>query len=55
MESKSLMIIDGNSIIKRAFYAIRLLTAKDGTTTNFLYSFLITLFKFLQELMHDYL
>ena len=46
MESKSLMIIDGNSIINRAFYAIRPLTAKDGTPTNALYGFLNILFKY---------
>lgn len=55
MESKSLMIIDGNSIINRAFYAIRPLTAKDGTPTNALYGFLNILFKYLQDLNPDYL
>ena len=28
------LIIDGNSIINRAFYGIRILTTKDGTYTN---------------------
>ena len=35
-----LMVIDGNSIINRAFYGIRLLTTKDGTPTNAVYGFL---------------
>ena len=34
-----LMVIDGNSIINRAFYGIRLLTTKDGTPTNAVYGF----------------
>jgi len=29
-----LMVIDGNSIINRAFYGIRMLTTRDGTPTN---------------------
>ncbi len=55
MDAKSLMIIDGNSIINRAFYAIRPLTAKDGTPTNALYGFLNILFKYLQDLNPDYI
>ena len=35
-----LLAIDGNSIINRAFYGIRLLTAKDGTYTNAVYGFI---------------
>ena len=36
---KKLMAIDGNSIINRAFYGIRMLTTKDGTPTNAVYGF----------------
>lgn len=34
------LVIDGNSIINRAFYGIRLLNAKDGHFTNALYGFM---------------
>ncbi|MEL4106519.1 DNA polymerase I [Oscillospiraceae bacterium WX1] len=43
------MVIDGNSIVNRAFYAIRLLTTKDGTPTNAVYGFLTILQKLLNE------
>ena len=35
-----LLVLDGNSIINRAFYGIKLLTTKDGQYTNALYGFL---------------
>lgn len=35
-----LMILDGNSIINRAFYGVRLLSTKDGIYTNAIYGFL---------------
>ena len=35
-----LLAIDGNSIINRAFYGIRLLTTKDGQYTNAVYGFI---------------
>lgn len=44
-----LMVIDGNSIVSRAFYGIRLLTASDGTYTNAVYGFLTILLKLLDE------
>lgn len=44
-----LMVIDGNSIINRAFYGIRLLTTRDGTPTNGVYGFLTILGKLLGE------
>jgi DNA polymerase I len=34
-----LMIIDGNSIVNRAFYGVRPLNAPDGTPTNAIYGF----------------
>lgn len=34
---KKLLVIDGNSILNRAFYGIRLLTNKDGLYTNAVY------------------
>jgi len=38
-----LLAIDGNSIINRAFYGIKLLSAKDGTYTNAVYGFITIL------------
>ena len=35
-----LMVIDGNSIVNRAFYGVRALTAGDGTPTNAVFGFL---------------
>ena len=35
-----LMIIDGNSIVNRAFYGVRALNAPDGTPTNAVFGFL---------------
>ncbi len=34
------LVIDGNSLINRAFYGIRLLTAKDGHYTNAIFGFM---------------
>ena len=34
---KKLLVIDGNSILNRAFYGIRLLTNKNGLYTNAVY------------------
>ena len=35
-----LMVLDGNSIVNRAFYGVRMLNAPDGTPTNAVYGFL---------------
>ena len=43
------MVIDGNSIINRAFYGVRPLSTRDGTPTNAVYGFLNILFKLLDE------
>ncbi len=44
-----LMVIDGNSILNRAFYGIRPLTTREGTPTNAVYGFLTTLLRLLEE------
>ncbi len=51
---EKLLIIDGNSILSRAFYGIRPLTAPDGTPTNAVYGFLNILLKYLEEEPPDY-
>lgn len=38
-----LMILDGNSIVNRAYYGVRMLNAPDGTPTNAVYGFLAIL------------
>ncbi len=52
---EKLLLIDGNSILNRAYYGIRPLTAPDGTPTNAVYGFLNILFKYLEEEKPDYL
>ena len=52
---KKLFIIDGNSILNRAYYGISPLTAPDGTPTNAVYGFLNILLKHLDEESYDYL
>ena len=44
-----LLILDGNSIVNRAFYGIRRLDAPDGTPTNGVYGFLAILRKLIDE------
>lgn len=44
-----LMLLDGNSIMNRAFYAIPILTTKEGHHTNAIYGFLNILFKYISE------
>lgn len=48
-----LLVIDGNSIINRGFYAIRMLSTKDGTPTNALFGFLSILFRHMEEQKPD--
>lgn len=35
-----LMILDGNSIVNRAFYGVRLLSTREGLYTNAIFGFL---------------
>lgn len=44
-----LLVIDGNSIVNRAFYGIKLLTTKDGQFTNGIYGFMNILIRLRQE------
>ena len=53
-----LVLVDGNSIMNRAFYGImssKMLTTSDGTYTNAVYGFLAILFKIEEDLNPDYL
>ena len=50
-----LLIIDGNSLLYRAYYAMPALTAPDGTPTNAVYGFMNMYFKLLSEYRPDYI
>ena len=44
-----LMVIDGNSILNRAFYGIRSLSTRDGLSTHAVFGFLTTLLRLREE------
>ncbi|HDH33881.1 MAG TPA: DNA polymerase I, partial [Nitrospirae bacterium] len=50
----TLYLIDGNSYIYRAFYAIRNLSGSDGTPTNAIFGFTNMVLKLLKEKKPDY-
>ena len=52
---EKLVLIDGNSLINRAFYAMPLLMTKDGIPTNAVHGFMNMLFKMLAEEKPTYL
>ena len=52
------VLVDGNSIMNRAFYGImgsRMLTTKDGKYTNAVYGFLAILFRLLEDVEPKYM
>lgn len=55
---KKIVLIDGNSILNRAFYGImgnKMLMTPDGKYTNAVYGFLAILFKVLEDIEPEYL
>ncbi len=55
---RKLVLVDGNSILNRAFYGImgsKMLTTKDGTPTNAVYGFLAILFKIIDDIKPEFL
>lgn len=55
---EKLVVIDGNSILNRAFYGImssKMLQTADGTYTNAVYGFLAIMFKLLEDVNPDYM
>ncbi len=55
---EKLVLIDGNSIMNRAFYGIngsRMLTSKDGRYTNAIYGFLAILFRLIEDINPEYM
>lgn len=56
--SGKLLIVDGNSILNRAFYAIKgpsMLTTREGVYTNAVFGFITILNKYLEEEQPDYI
>ena len=53
--SEKIVLIDGHSILNRAFYGIPELTNSEGLHTNAVYGFLNILFKILDEEKAQYL
>lgn len=52
--SEKIMLVDGNSLINRGFYAMPLLTNKDGEYTNGVFGFLNIFFKLFDEIQPEY-
>lgn len=50
-----IVIIDGNSLINRAFYALPPLTTKEGKHTNAIYGFVTMLLKVIEDYKPDYM
>lgn len=48
-----LLVVDGNSILNRAFYGVRLLTTKDGRYTNGVFGFMNIFLHLLEEYKPD--
>lgn len=48
-----LLVLDGNSILNRAFYGVKLLSTKNGFYTNAIYGFLNILSKLKEEITPD--
>ena len=53
--SDTLIVIDGNSLIHRAFYAMPAMTDRDGRPTNAIYGFLSMMLKALDDYQPKYL
>lgn len=54
-KEERLLIIDGSSLIHRAFYALPLLSTKDGLYTNGVYGFLTMLYRLEEDYEYDYI
>lgn len=51
---EKLVLIDGNSLINRAFYAMPVLSTKEGIVTNAVYGFMNMFFKMLSDVKPTY-
>ena len=52
---KKFLIVDGNSILNRAYYGVRILTNKDGLPTNAIYGMVTMLSKQIEAVKPDYM
>lgn len=52
---KKSVLIDGNSLLNRAFYATPVFTTSDGTPTNAIFGFIKLLFKIQSDLKPDFI
>lgn len=52
---EKLVLIDGNSLINRAFYATKLLTTRDGLPTNGVFGFTKLLIKIIADIKPEYM
>jgi DNA polymerase-1 len=55
MDTKNFVIIDGSSLLHRAFYALPLLSTKKGIYTNGVYGFLTMLYKIQEDYTPAYI
>ena len=55
MRMDKLILIDGNSLLNRAYYAMTVFTTKDGLPTNGIFGFIKLLFKILEDEKPRYL
>ena len=55
MDKHKLLLIDGHSILSRAFYGVPILNNKDGVPTNAVFGFLNILFKEIDQEEAEYL
>ena len=49
-----LLVVDGNSILNRAYYGIRMLTTRDGLCTNAVYGMITMLHRQIEAISPDY-
>ena len=55
MKNKVFIIIDGNSVVHRAFHALPMLTGKDGNPSGAVYGFVLALFRAIEDFHPDYI
>ena len=55
LDERKILLIDGHSILNRAFYGLPELTNAEGLHTNAIYGFLNILFRIVEEEKPDYL
>ena len=54
MNEKKVLVVDGNSILNRAFYGIRALSTRDGQPTNAIYGMINIISRHFEALSPDY-